>query len=68
MTDGNRKELKTIVVSNIPAGLCKDEITIHFQLLKHGGGEVEDVAILPDRHQAFVTFKETNGKVMVYRY
>ena len=68
MNDGTLNKLKTIVVSNIPTGLCEDEIIIHFQSSKHGGGDVEDVVVLPDGHEALVTFEELNGKVMVYRF
>ena len=63
MTDETNKNQRTLVVSNLPTGLTEDDITIHFQSGKNGGGDVEKVVLFPDGSQAFVFFELESGKV-----
>ena len=51
---------RTIVVLNVPSTLGDDDLTIHFQTPKHGGGDVDDV-IVGDGNVAFVTFDSAEG-------
>ena len=50
---------RTIVVSNFPADVGEDELTIHFQKEKNGGGDVDDVMV--DGSVAFVIFDLPEG-------
>ena len=50
---------RTIVVTNFPADVGEDELTIHFQKEKNGGGDVDDVMV--DGNIAFVTFDLPEG-------
>ena len=43
---------RTVVVSNFPADTSEEELTIHFQKEKNGGGDVEEVVV--DGNIAFV--------------
>ena len=52
---------RTVVVLNLPSGIDKDEITIHFQTAKYGGGDVDEVKFNEDETVAFVTFYESEG-------
>ena len=63
MTDETNKNQRTLVVSNLPTGLTEDDLTIHFQSGKNGGGDVEKVVLFPDGSQAFVSFELESGKV-----
>ena len=47
----------TIVVSNFPVG--EDELTIHFQKERNGGGDVDEVVV--DGNVAFVIFDLPEG-------
>ena len=50
---------RTVVVSNFPADVGEDELTIHFQNKKSGGGDVDEVVI--DGNIAFVIFNSPEG-------
>ena len=50
---------RTVVVQNFPSNVGEDELTIHFQKEKHGGGDVDEVEI--DGSVAFVTFDMPGG-------
>ena len=50
---------RTVVVSNFPAGVGEDELTIHFQKEKNGGGDVDKVVM--DGSVAFVIFDFPEG-------
>ncbi|XP_028405587.1 uncharacterized protein LOC114528176 isoform X2 [Dendronephthya gigantea] len=45
---------RTIVVLNFPSNVREDDLTIHFQRARYGGGDVDDVLV--DGNVAFVTF------------
>ncbi|XP_027046314.1 uncharacterized protein LOC113674039 [Pocillopora damicornis] len=48
------KLARTVVISNIPREITKDEIHIYFQKSKHGGGEVDDIWIVKDEEAVIV--------------
>ena len=50
---------RTIVVSNFPADVGEDELTIHFQKERNGGGDVDEVVV--DGNIAFVIFDLPEG-------
>jgi hypothetical protein len=50
---------RTVVVLNFPSNVGEDELTIHFQKEKNGGGDVDDVLL--DGSVAFVTFDMHEG-------
>ena len=50
---------RTVVVPNFPANIGKDELTIHFQKEKNGGGDVDEVVV--DGSVAFVVFDFPEG-------
>ena len=50
---------QTVVVSNFPADIEEDELTIHFQKEKNGGGDVDEVVV--DGRVAFVVFDSPEG-------
>ena len=50
---------RTVVVLNCPSNVGEDELTIHFQKAKHGGGDVDEVTFSED--VAFVTFDVPEG-------
>ncbi|CAB4043974.1 poly [ADP-ribose] polymerase 14-like isoform X1 [Paramuricea clavata] len=52
------KEERTILVSELPEGIPKNTIHIHFQRKKNNGGEVEDTVLLPGGKQAWVIFED----------
>ena len=49
----------TIVVSNFPEDVGEDELTIHFQKEKNGGGDVDEVVV--DGNIAFIIFDLPEG-------
>ena len=51
---------RTIVVSNFPEDVGEDELTIHFQKEKNGGGDVDEVVV--DGSVAFVIFDSPEGQ------
>ena len=50
---------RTIVVSNFPADVGEDELTIHFQKERNGGGDVDEVVV--DGNIAFIIFDLPEG-------
>ena len=54
---------RTVVVLNFPSNVGEDELTIHFQKAKHGGGDVDDVVI--NESVAFITFDMPEGLLCV---
>ncbi|NWZ42223.1 RBM43 protein, partial [Brachypodius atriceps] len=55
---------RTIVIAGVPAGLLQDEVmadilTIHFQMSRNNGGDVEEVTY-PTRNKgvAYITFED----------
>jgi len=51
---------RSIVVSNISPQTTKEDVTIHFQRQKNGGGEIHSVHI-PEKGTAVITFEEMEG-------
>ena len=49
------------MVSNFPPGVRKNELHIHFQKRKNGGGEVSDVRMAQDGRKALVSFEDPEG-------
>ena len=50
---------RTVVVWNFPADVGEDELTIHFQEKKNGGGDIDNV--VADESLAFVIFDSPEG-------
>lgn len=63
------KLARTVVISNIPRQITKDEIHIHFQKRGNGGGEVDDTWMVKDG-EAVVVFENPEGskKCKIYSY
>lgn len=51
---------RTVVISNIPRQITQDEIQIHFQKGKNGGGEVDDIWMTKNG-QAVIVFAGPGG-------
>ena len=56
---------KTVVVSNFPADIGEEELTIHFQKEKNGGGDVGEAMV--DGSVAFVVFDFPEGLEHFYK-
>jgi len=52
---------RSVVVKNLSPITKKEDIIIHFQRKRNGGGEVECVRLLSER-AAVVTFEKSEGK------
>ena len=53
-------ESSRILVTGLPDGISKTDLTIYFQSTRvSGGGDVRDIQI--DRRQAIVTFEDVHG-------
>ena len=52
---------RTVVVLNLPSSIEEDDLTIHFQKAKHGGGDVDEVEFGEDKTVAFVIFDAPEG-------
>jgi len=50
----------SVVVSNIPPQTTAENIVIHFQRQKNGGGEIDHVHI-PEKGTAVITFESSEG-------
>lgn len=69
------KSRRTIVIAGVPAGLLQDEVmadilTIHFQMSRNNGGDVEEVTY-PTRNKgvAYITFEDQAGiEIPVLKY
>ncbi|NWW40417.1 RBM43 protein, partial [Panurus biarmicus] len=58
------RSTRTIVIAGVPAGLLEDDVmvdilTIHFQMSRNNGGDVEEVTY-PTRNEgvAYITFED----------
>jgi len=51
---------RSIVVSNISPQTAKEDVTIHFQRQKNGGGEIDHIHI-PKIGTAVITFEKSEG-------
>ena len=54
------KETRTILVSEIPEEATKSKLHIHFQKKKNGGGDIEEISLLPEG-KALVVFEDPEG-------
>jgi hypothetical protein len=55
---------RTVVILNFPSNVGEDELTIHFQKERNGGGDVDDVVLLGS--VAFVTFDSREGLSILF--
>ena len=53
---------RSVVVSNIPDEAGEDDIIIHFQKRKYGGGDIERLHIIEETPTAVVTFGSVERK------
>ena len=51
---------KCVIVSNFPPDTTEEELTIHFQKSKHGGGDIKSLFV--DKEIALVVFDESKRK------
>ncbi|XP_035682827.1 protein mono-ADP-ribosyltransferase PARP14-like [Branchiostoma floridae] len=49
------EDSRSIRVSNIPAGLSRDKLEIHFQRTSNGGGDIESITMVTDT-EAKITY------------
>ena len=61
------KEERTILVSELLKNITENDITIHFQRKKNSGGEVKEVELFSDKHEALVVFEDHNGKKKIHK-
>ena len=57
---------RTVVVLNLPSSIDEDDLQIHFQKAKHGGGDVDEVELRKDGTAAFVIFYDSEGLKLYY--
>lgn len=62
------KESGRILVSGLPEGVTENNIYIHFQKKKNGGGDIDKVELLPGGKQAMVTFEDCQGLSILHKY
>ena len=55
----------TIRVSNLHDEATENSVKIYFQRKKNGGGEVTEVRMIPNSHEALVMFEEEEGKLLI---
>ena len=55
----------TIRVSNLHDEATENSVKIYFQRKKNGGGEVTEVRMIPNSHEALVMFEEGEGKLLI---
>lgn len=66
-TGQTAKSARTVVIAGVPDGLLHNDVmadilTIHFQMSKNNGGDVEDVMYPTDKKGvAYVTFEDQKG-------
>lgn len=62
---------KSVLVSGIPEGVSKDQLIIHFQKRKYGGGDIEH-AIYPLEKgvpgKALIIFRDLKGIVITFSH
>ncbi|XP_075466029.1 protein mono-ADP-ribosyltransferase PARP14-like isoform X3 [Ascaphus truei] len=51
-------ETKSIRAENLPPNTCEDHVIIYFESPKHGGGGVQEAALVPEEDAAIVTFTD----------
>ena len=51
---------RSVVVSNISPETAKEDVTIHFQRERNGGGEIDGIYI-PKNGTAVITFEKSEG-------
>ena len=61
-SDETEENGNTILVSNLPEGLTENNIHIHFQKEKNGGGDVQEVILFLGNKQALVVFEDPEGE------
>ena len=61
------KEARTVLVSELLKNITENDITIHFQRKKNSGGEVKEVELFSDKHEALVVFEDHKGKKKIDR-
>ena len=61
------KEARTVLVSELLKNITENDITIYFQRKKNSGGEVKEVKLFSDRHEALVVFEDYKGKKKIHR-
>ena len=59
MMDCSLDTKRTVVVSNFPADVGEEELTVHFQKEKNGGGDVDEIVV--DGNIAFVIVDYPEG-------
>ena len=55
------KAARSIVVDNMPEEAREEDIIIHFQKRKHGGGDIDNVRIIENTDTVVVTFDSDEG-------
>ena len=56
------KAARSIVVSNIPPEVRGEQLLIHFQKNKHGGGDIDRLCMIKADGNAVIIFDEADGK------
>ena len=57
----DEKAARSIVVDNMPEEAREEDIIIHFQKRKHGGGDIDNVRIIENTETVVVTFDSDEG-------
>ena len=63
MSEGDSEYLRTIRVTNVPDQITENKLMIYFQRKKNGGGEVKEIQMFPDVHEARLVFEDVAGKI-----
>ena len=56
------KASRSIVVSNIPPEVPGEQLLIHFQRKRNGGGEIDRICMIEADGNAVIIFDEADGK------
>ena len=59
---------RTVVLLNFPPDARKEELTIHFQKERNGGGDVDEIVLKEDGSVAFITFDFPEGLACSVRF
>ena len=57
---GDEQAVRSIVVDNMPEEAREEDIIIHFQKRKHGGGDIDNVRMM-EGGTVVLTFKNDEG-------
>ena len=57
----DERAARSIVVCNMPEEAQENDIIIHFQRRKHGGGNIDNVRIIENTGNVVVTFDSDEG-------